>query len=223
MRPLQNLHALKTDMEKNGWVVDSFRFCFKNIDYIVLVILFEPDEPREQYALLHLDFLRADNFNCHLLTSANAGGLMIDPQTLRLFFGIKYAENLGEILQQFSTELGYHIPESVSSTKTDVEKRAIVHTLCKKDNEETNKVNCYAVKRNPVVVDNNTGNYRQQKRSPYNDNKTRLLRVSLYEKLGKDQTISFCYCDDPERDYPDEIIIENWTKNKPKDKSNLSV
>ena len=52
MRPLENLHALKADMEKNGWVIDSFKFHFKKVDYIVLVILYVPDEPRPQYALL---------------------------------------------------------------------------------------------------------------------------------------------------------------------------
>lgn len=31
MLPLENLHALKQDMEKNGWIVDSFRFTFKKL------------------------------------------------------------------------------------------------------------------------------------------------------------------------------------------------
>ena len=39
-RPLQNLHLLKADMEKKGWMIDSFKFRYKKISYIVLVILF---------------------------------------------------------------------------------------------------------------------------------------------------------------------------------------
>ena len=219
MRPLQNLHALKADMEKKGWVIDSFKFRFKKTDYIVLIILFAPGEPKEEFALVQLDFLNAKSFDNHLLVSANAGGLMIGAEELRMFFGIRYKPNLGEILQQFAEELGYHIPEKVSDSKSKIEKQAIVHTLSKKDNEDTNKLYCYAVKRNPVVIDKVTGVRRQLKRSVYNDNKTRLLRGPLYKKLGKDPTISFCYSDDPEKDYRDEVIIDNWIKNKAKDGS----
>ena len=192
MRPLQNLHPLKADMEKKGWVIDSFKFRFKKIDYIVLVILFEPGETKEEFAFVQLDFLNAKNFDNHLLVSANAGGLMIGAEELRMFFGIKYKPNLGEILQQFAEELGSHIPETVSDSKSKIEKQAIVHTLSKKDNEDTNKLYCYAVKRNPVVIDKITGDRRQLKRSAYNDNKTRLLRGPLYKKLGKDKTLIFC-------------------------------
>lgn len=223
MRPLQNLHSLKADMEKKGWIIDSFKFRFKNIDYIVLVILFGPDDPKEQYALVELDFLNAKNFENHLLVSANAGGLMIGAEELRMFFGIRYKPNLGEILQQFAEELGYHIPETVSESKSKIEKQAIVRTLNKKDNEDTNKLYCYAVKRNPTMLDQVTGVRRQLTRSAYNDNKTRLLRGPLYKKLGKDKTLSFCYCDDPEKDYSDEVIIENWIKNKSKDNNCIPV
>lgn len=223
MRPLQNLHSLKADMETKGWIIDSFKFRFKNIDYIVLVILFGPDDPKEQYALVQLDFLNAKNFENHLLVSANAGGLMIGAEELRMFFGIRYKPNLGEILQQFAEELGYHIPETVSESKSKIEKQAIVRTLSKKDNEDTNKLYCYAVKRNPTMLDQVTGVRRQLTRSAYNDNKTRLLRGPLYKKLGKDKTISFCYCDDPGKDYSDEVIIENWIKNKSKDNNCIPV
>lgn len=131
-RPLQNIHSFKADMEQKGWVIDSFKFRFKKIDYIVLVILFSPEDRKEQYALVQLDFLDAKNFDNHLLVSANAGGLMIGAEELRMFFGIRYKPNLGEILQQFATELGYHIPETVSAAKSSIEKQAIVHTLNKK-------------------------------------------------------------------------------------------
>lgn len=223
MRPLQNLHPLKADMEKKGWVIDSFKFKFKKIDYIVLVILFQPGEPKEEFALVQLDFLNAKNFDNHLLISANAVRLMTGAEELRMFFGIRYRPNLGEILQQFAEELGYHIPETVSDSKSKIEKQAIVHTLSKKDNEDTNKLYCYAVKRNPVIIDKVTGVRRQLKRSAYNDNKTRLLRGPLYKKLGKDPTISFCYSDDPEKDYSDEVIIDNWIKNKAKEGSTIAL
>lgn len=214
MLPLENLHALKQDMEKNGWIVDSFRFTFKHVDYIVLVILFQPGEPRRQYALLQLDFLRADNFNVHFLTEANAAGLMADAKELRLFFGIRYSENLRDILVQFAERLGGYIPTAVNPKKPTIERQAMVHTLSKKDSEDPNKVYCFAVKRNPATKDSLTGELKQRKRSIYNDNKTRMLRPSLYKRLGKDHTISFCYSDDPSKDYTDEEIIDSWITRK---------
>lgn len=135
-RPLQNLHLLKADMEKKGWMIDSFKFRFKQINYIVLVILFAPIESREKYALVQLDFLNAANFNHHLLVSANAGGIMLSTEELRKFFGIRYAENLGEILQQFTELLGFHIPEKVSFSKSHIEKHAIAHRIIQTGCEE---------------------------------------------------------------------------------------
>ena len=43
------------------------------------------------------------------------------------------------------------------------------------------------------------------------------FRPSLYERLGIDDTLSFCYSGDPKMDYPDEVIIDNWLKNKEKE------
>ena len=212
MRPLQNLHTLKADMEAKGWVIDSFKFRFKNINYIVLVILFGPDDHKEKYALVQLDFLDAKNFNRHFLVSANAGGLMTSAKELRMFFGIDLAPNLGVLLHQFATELGYHIPEKVSVTRSNIERQAIVNTLSQKDGEDVNKVYCFAVKRNRTVTDKTTGASRKLRRSTYNDNKTRLLRGPLYRKLGKDPGLSFCYSNDPEKELSDEQIISNWTK-----------
>jgi hypothetical protein len=209
-KPLQVLHKLKADMEKNGWIIDSFKFRYKQDNYIVLVILFVPDEPRPQYALLQLDFLDAKNFQRHLLVPANAQKLMTDAKIIREFFDIKYEENLGEILLQFSTWLGKFIPDRVNAQKSQTEKEAMVYTLSKKDSDDPSRIYCYAVKRNPSVKDKLTGIVRQQRRSPYNDNKTRVLRRTLYNRLGSDDTLSFCYSDDPAKSRTDEEIISNW-------------
>lgn len=44
-------------MRKKGWTIDSFRFPFKGVNYIVLVILYSPEEKVDKYALVKLDFL----------------------------------------------------------------------------------------------------------------------------------------------------------------------
>ena len=213
-RPLGNLHALKADMEKKGWIIDSFKFRYKQITYIVLVILFAPDEPKDKYALVQLDFLNSANFMHHLLVSANAGGIMLSAEELRRFFGIRYAENLGDILQQFTELLGFHVPEKVSASKTKIEKQAIVHKMVQTGCEEPDKIYCYTVKRNPVIIDSKTGEKKQAKRTKENDTKTRMLRRTLYDQLGKDASISFCYSEDPAMSRTDEEILCNWTSRK---------
>ena len=222
-RPLQNLHLLKADMEQNGWMIDSFKFRYKKINYIVLVILFSPDEPKEKYALVQLDFLNAANFNHHLLVSANAGGIMLSAEELRRFFGIRYSENLGDILQQFTELLGFHVPEKVSASKSKIERQAIAHKITQTGCEEPDKIYCYTVKRNPVIIDQKTGETKQSKRTPENDRKTRMLRRTLYRRLGKDASISFCYSDDPAMSRTDEEIISNWTTRKTGNEFGMAV
>ena len=222
-RPLQNLHLLKADMEKKGWMIDSFKFRYKKINYIVLVILFSPDEPKEKYALVQLDFLDAANFNHHLLVSANAAGIMLSAEELRMFFGIRYVENLGDILQQFTELLGFHVPEQVSASKAKIERQAIAHKIAQTVCEEPDKIYCYTVKRNPVIIDAKTGEKKQAKRTPENDSKTRMLRRTLYERLGKDISISFCYSDDPAMSRTDEEIISSWTARKTENEFDKAV
>ena len=216
MRLLGKLRPLKTDMEEKGWVIESFRFKFKGTNYIVLVILYEQGEPRPQYALVQLDFLHPKNFNHHLLVPANTFRLLADAMDIRIFFRIQYSKNLGDVIQQLTSEIGDCIPEKVNTSRSKEERKAMIYRLSEKDSEDSEKVFCYAVKRNPVILDKSTGQRKQAKRTDYNDNKTRLLRGSLYRKLGKDDTISFCYSDDPEMDYPDEVIIANWLQKKEK-------
>lgn len=222
-RPLQNLHLLKADMEKKGWVIDSFKFRYKQINYIVLVILFAPDEPREKYALVQLDFLDASNFERHLLCFANTGGLMLPAAIIRRFFHIDYAPNLGDILQQFTELVGFHISEKVSASKAKIEKHAIAHKMTQTGCEEPDKIYCYTVKRNPVITDAKTGEMKQAKRTKENDSKTRMLRRTLYDRLGKDASISFCYSDNPAMSRTDEEIISNWTARKTENEFGMAV
>lgn len=212
MRPLENLLFLKKDMESNGWIIDRFRFEYEKQKYIVLVILYLPDEQKPPYALLKLNFLTLDNFEKQLEVPANTSGLMVDAKTLRNFFGIGYSENLGNILKQFSIILGTFIPKEVLPLEDIAERNAIITVLSRKDSDNPNKLYCFKIRRNPVIYDAVSKKYKQQKRSPFNDNKTKILRKTLYELFNKDDTISFCYSEDPSKDYTDETIVKNWKK-----------
>ena len=217
MGPLQNLRSLRDDMREKGWIIDSFRFPFNGVNYIVLVIDYLPGEEKG-YALLKLDFLHPDNFKYHLLVPANSKRLICGAMDLRIFFKIPPDyEHLGDALRTLTKQLGYCTPTKVNTAKSQAEKKAIVYELSDGDSEDAEKLYCFAVKRNPVLIDKETNEPRQLKRSAYNDRKTRILRASLYQRLGIDDTLSFCYSNDPEMDYPDEVIIDNWLKKKEKE------
>jgi|AKZA01.1.fsa_nt_gi hypothetical protein len=210
----ENLKLLKQDMLRKGWKIDCFNFHYKSQDYIVLVKLFDKaknDEAQDipQYALVQLQFLHKDDFTKSLSVYANSVKLFIEAKPLREFFGIEWGENLGFILNQFNEKLSEFIPVKVSKNKTHQEKKAMCYILDKTDSKDPNRLYCYAVRRNPIGEDGKLG-----RRSSFNDNKTRILREPLYEKLNEDTNLSFKYSLNPNDEKSDEEIIFNWEKNK---------
>ena len=76
---LSNLKLLKDDMVAKGWSICDFLFCYKGIEYIVLVKRFVGAEKRiDPYALVKLHFLKYDNIQDSLEVEANCGGLLVD-------------------------------------------------------------------------------------------------------------------------------------------------
>lgn len=124
--------------------------------------------------------MKSDNLGDDMQVEANSNGLIIETQKLREYFGIEYADNLGNILKQFTERLGNAIPKTISAGISDIERTAMVHSLSKSDSEDPNKIYCNKVKRNP-----NGG-----QRSEFNADKTKLLRASLFEYFRNDSSIS---------------------------------
>lgn len=203
MNIFENFKLLKVDMEEKGWVIEAFSFNYNNIDYVVLVKLYQRHEVKENpYALLKVEFLKIHNIEDNLIVPANARELLIDARTLREYFGIEWSENLGNLLRQFSEHFAQFIPDKVNLSKTDLFKIAMTKSLSKSDSEDPNKIYCFGVRRN---YDNGT-------RSIFNDNKSRLLRPKLYEKFIGENTVSFSYSTDREKEKSDAEIIKNFTK-----------
>jgi len=207
----ENLKLLKQDMISKKWSIDSFYFNFKNQTYIILVRLFERNERTPEYALVELEFLQENNFANNLKIYANSAKLFVEARTLREYFKIEYSPNLGDILNQFNQNFAEFIPNKVTDNKTRNQENAMYASLSKNDPTDPRKVYCYAVKRNPKNEDGSLG-----QRSSFNDNKTRLRRKSLYQRLGSDTNLSFCYSIDSDDEKTDEEIISNWTKNQNK-------
>ena len=204
MPALDNLKLLKKDMQDKGWIISSFCFDYENRGYIALVILYQPNEPKHEYGLLKIDFLREENMDQHLLVEANVKGLLGNAREIREFFGIEYGDDIGDRLKAFYKHLGGFVPVEIPANITEIQREAMVVSLSHYDKEDANRIYCYKVRRNPKREDGTNG-----QRSSFNDNKTRLLRPRLYEKLKDDPSISFCYSDDPTMEKSDEEIISN--------------
>lgn len=134
---------------------------------------------------MRLTFIDKGNENHILEVKANQRTFDIGAKKLREFFGIEYAENLGDVFQQFYQRFGNSIPQTrPAHLGTDL-KDAAVKRLNRNDND--NAMCCYEARRNGIR------NGVQCHRTPFNSDKTKLLREPLYDRLGGDNTISFYY------------------------------
>ena len=183
---LEKLKSLKEDMKNNRWTICSFIFNYKNKNYIVLVKRYVGSVKRiSKYALVKLEFMKENDLTDLLEVEANSSKLIIDAETLREYFGIEYSNNLGDIINQFSHQLGDSIPTNINTNISDIE-----------------KIYCTMVRRNPEG----------KKRSEFNSDKTKLLRNDLFKYFKDDESISFCYSKDPEKENNDPTILKNFSK-----------
>lgn len=200
---LEKLKSLKEDMKKNGWTICSFIFKYKNKNYIVLVKRFVGSVKRiSEYALVKLEFMKENDLTDVLEVEANSNRLLIDAKTLREYFGIEYSDNLGDIINQFSNQLGDSIPANIKVNISGIEKQAMVRSLSVSDSEDPEKIYCTMVRRNP----------KGKKRSEFNSDKTKLLRGELFKFFKDDESISFCYSKEVEKENDDATILKNFSK-----------
>ncbi|MES5896744.1 DUF6037 family protein [Bacillus cereus group sp. RP43] len=205
---LGNFRDLKRDMMGKGWCIDSFVFKYNQQEYIVLVKLYMKDEKIPEFALLKLEFLKRNNITDNLITPANAVTLLTDAKTLTTYFDIPFGTNVGNAIQSFYQTLSKFIPKKVSTGKPSDLEAAMVASLSESDRDDPNKIYCYSVKRNSVKSNGEYG-----ERSPYNDNKARILRPTLYEKLKTEIHVSFNFSADPNKHEEDGTILYNLSQN----------
>ena len=200
---LSNLKLLNDDMKNKGWIITSFTFRYKTINYIVLVKRFLSEEKREnKYSLVKLEFMKENDLEDSLLVEANSKQIFVDAKNFRKYFGIAYVPNLGDIFKQFYGIFGKSIPSAIKIVNTDVEKKAMVKSLSISDSEDPTKIYCTNVRRNPEG----------QKRSVFNSDKTKILRPRLYEYFKDEESISFCYSNDECKNNDDATILKECSK-----------
>lgn len=201
---LANLRELKDNMVKLDWTICSFLFEYNKISYIVLVKRFLHGEKKSTpWSLVKLHFMKSNNSADELKIEANSQELLTDARTLRQYFGINYAPNLGNILEQFTVYLGKHIPVECPENYTEQQKQAMIRSLSKSDSEDWHKIYPISVLRNPLG----------KHRSPFNADKTKLICPKLWEYYSDDKRISFCYSADKSQEKDVATIIKQSSIN----------
>ena len=124
-------------------------------------------------------------------------------KTLRTYFEIEFFLNLGDILSQFADRFNEFIPVKVPKSYFNDQKKAMVASLSKSNSEDSNKIYCFAVKRNAKC----------SKRIEFNGNKAHLLRSFLFENYKNDDSISFCFSNNKEDERTDSEIMQFFSQN----------
>lgn len=205
---LENIRLLKDDLVRLGWIMTLFKFVYNKQTFFVEVIRYRENENKPKYALVKLRFLKESNTKEMLSAWANTITVEFeDIKKFRLFFDIKYSNNLGDIVQQFIQYFSTKIPSSIHLSAE--EEKILIQQLSLSDSEDPNKRYCFALRRNPMI------DGKQTYRSVYNDQKAKMLRPQLYDILfreNNDATISFCFSSNPEDELDDKRILTNFAR-----------
>ena len=183
-------------------MVTCFDFTYKQRGYYVTVTDYINSPKPDAFALVHLCFMRKTDITDSLSVPANRNGIIVDPQTLREFFGIEWANNVGDLLRQFTEQFGKWIPVEIEDL-SDGQKRAVVRQLGISDaSDDPDKIYCIDVRRTGTRADGSL-----KERSSFNSQKSEFLRPELYAKFKDDLNLSFYYSIDPSAEKTDGQII----------------
>jgi hypothetical protein len=212
-RFLENLKLLRDEMELLEWYMTIFEISYNKESYYVLVKRYHENKNKPKYALVKLEFLRNSDLDDTFEVWANSQCIEgFDVKEFREYFNINYSSNLGDIVKQFTKCLGLQIPTKIKSEMiADRAYDILLKELSCADSEDPAKKYCYALRRNPQI------NGVQTHRSVYNNQKAKMLRQSLYNRLfhnNDDLTISFCFSSNISDNKPDDEIIKNFTKTR---------
>lgn len=188
---LSNVRELLASLRENDWYITAFSFAYNNHTYAVVFEDLRPIQRGSKYFAACLTFIDCQNENRILETYANSYQLSTSDEEIYDYFEISMNSNMNDVkygLFNFYKALNASIPSEY--TKLDLKYKHVV--LNKINNREPdNGLCCYAAKRNGRTKDG-----KQKKRTEMNTAKTKILRASLFDRLGKnDKTISFCYRD----------------------------
>ncbi|MCR4754324.1 MAG: DUF6037 family protein [Lachnospiraceae bacterium] len=111
---MNRINTLLNYLRLHHYHMTSFLFDYKGIHYIVLF------EDLNNLSLVNngfcvlLTFIDTETEERKLSVKANSYHFEFNVREFRDFFGIAYAENLGDVFQQFYARFNNFIPETIS-------------------------------------------------------------------------------------------------------------
>lgn len=198
----KNLPLLLTDMEKKGWIIDSFPFEYNGVNTIVILRRYiENQKKPNKYAKAEIEFIDENNIEHMICGYVDLYEVYFNNAIeFYNFFKINRSnDNPRELFLNFSESFSKIIPiEKVIIKENNNEKEI----LAKRTERNDNRIYCYDVQRKGSRKD---GSLKQ--RSIENSNKAELLRPFLYQKYKGDINLSFYFSPNPEDELSDEEIL----------------
>ena len=199
----QNLPELLNDMNRLGWIIDSFPFEYNGKQTIVILTLYTLNERKpSEYAQVKLEFISQDDANHSI--KAYADFYEVHFNSVREFFDFFDINRLDgnrfrEIFINFSECFARVIPMQKVINKPLLERELIGRRA---EGNNPNAIYCFDVRRNGRRSDGTPNS-----RSIENSNKAEMLRPELYHRYRHEPNLSFFFGDNPNEERTDEEII----------------
>ena len=199
----QNLPELLNDMNRLGWIIDSFPFEYNGKQTIVILTLYTLNERKpSEYAQVKLEFISQDDANHSI--KAYADFYEVHFNSVREFFDFFDINRLDgnrfrEIFINFSECFARVIPMQKVINKPLLERELIGRRA---EGNNPNAIYCFDVRRNGRRSDGTPNS-----RSIENSNKAEMLRPELYHRYRHDPNLSFFFSDNLNEERTDEEII----------------
>ncbi|ACS97820.1 hypothetical protein NJ8700_06950 [Aggregatibacter aphrophilus NJ8700] len=199
----QNLLELLNDMNRLGWIIDSFPFEYNGKQTIVILTLYTPKERKpSEYAQVKLEFISQDDANHSINAYADFYEVHFNSAIEFFdFFDINRLDGnrFREIFINFSEYFARVIPMQKVINKPLLERELIGRRA---EGNNPNAIYCFDVKRN-----GKRANGTPKSRTIKNSNKAEMLRPELYQRYRYDPNLSFFFSDNPDEERTDEEII----------------
>lgn len=203
----KTLPSLINDMKKQVWIIDSFRFKYKNLNYIVILKLYKENERKPQkYAQAKLEFIKEKDTKQSIFAYADYYEVYFSSVAeFANFFDVKIGDAKRDLFLDFSEKFATAIPKCKIVQKND----SLLTRLqgSRAEGSDPEAIYCYDIRRSGITK---TGE--NKIRSVENSNKAETLRPFLFDKYKDDSTLSFYFTSDKGKELSDAEIMNNVSK-----------
>ena len=205
-----NLKSLLLDMQTRNWNVTGCSFNWNKHEYVAILSRAHEDISLHEGATSKITFYKDGNLEESFVCFSTEHWLHIsEPVRFYHFFGLQGNQNVPfkDVLISFIKHFDSFVPSSYPQRVSSDINRTILSYVSTNDSSDPNKLYCFSAGHSRRKITGEPG-----KRSSFNSDKTRRLRPTLFEKLGKYEEISFRYSIDPLKEKEDWEIIRNLEK-----------